>query len=30
LDRIDSVNGKKVDFVNGWRLKKVNSIKKFR
>ena len=30
LERIDSVNGKKVDFINGWRLKKVNSIKKFR
>ena len=30
LDRIDSVNGKKVDFVNGWQLKKVNSIRKFK
>ena len=30
LDRIDSVNGKKVDFINGWQLKKINSIKKFR
>lgn len=30
LERIDSVNGKKVDFINGWTLKKVSSIKKIR